>query len=44
MSRTAATCPRHPTPQPSICFTCNQINRDEWGTTPPETTSQKEGK
>lgn len=38
MSRTADGCPLHPTPQPSICFTCNQINRDEWGT--PEPTEQ----
>ncbi len=26
-------CTVHETPQPSLCFTCNQNNRDEWGST-----------
>jgi hypothetical protein len=44
MSRTADVCSLHPTPQPSICFTCNQINRDGWGSTEQQPTSQKENK
>ncbi|WP_426986554.1 hypothetical protein [Pseudarthrobacter sp. Y6] len=42
MTTTSDRCELHETPQPSICFTCNQINRNEWGSTAQELASEKE--